>query len=158
MRCAGIDPGVNGGVAVICLDTGKYNTWKIPVEGAELIQIISNLKGCYVVTEKIQPRPSNSLRSVVTSCVNWGMLKMALIINDIESEFITPSVWQKELGLSRKWDRPAGMTDFQYADWKYAERKKWHREEAKKMFPKIRVTHQNADALLIAEYARRVYA
>lgn len=149
----GIDPGVKGYKGYICGITGSVRVEKL---GNPLTLKLPINDDLVIFAEKVQPRPSQSLRGVVTSCVNYGVLKAVLYLTGIEHHWVTPQEWQKELGLNRRWKRPKGMTDEQYSSWKYRERKKLHKKEAKRLFPALKVTLENADALLIAEYGRRV--
>lgn len=147
----GWDPGINGGLAAISPRL-NIKTYRVNLTNKELNALVLRFKGVPFFVEKIRPRPTNSLRSIIKSVQNWGRLDMSLGINDIDVRFVTPQQWQHRLGLSRNWDRPKSMTDDQFANYKYNERKKWHRDVATKMFPSLTVTHQNADALLIAHY------
>lgn len=149
----GIDPGVKGYKAFICGITGAARVEKL---GVLLDLKLPKDEPIQVYAEKVQPRPSQSLKGVVTSCVNYGILKAVLYLGGYNHVWVTPQEWQKELGLNRRWKRPDGMTDEQYFSWKYRERKKLHKVEAKRLFPALKVTLENADALLIAEYGRRV--
>lgn len=147
----GFDPGINGGLVSISPRL-NIKSYKINLSDKELNALVLRFKGVPFFIEKIRPRPSNSLRSIIKSVENWGRLRMSLGINDIQPNYITPQQWQHKLGLNRQWERPKYMTDEQFVNYKYNERKKWHRDVATKMFPSLKVTHQNADALLIAHY------
>ena len=153
----GIDPGVNGYIAKIISPTeveidpiGDIFEWpwfEMNLLSDEVI----------IVAEKVQPRPNQGLKGVVTSCVNYGRLDASMFWHELSPFWVTPQKWQRAMGLSRRWQRPKGLTDEQYSSWKYSERKKWHKREAKALFPALKITLLNADALLIAEYARRFY-
>lgn len=149
----GIDPGVSGYVAQIRLSD-------LSVKISKLGDIFSwgwgEITNHAIFIEKVQPRPSQALKGVVTSCVNYGVLKATMYWNDIEPTWITPQTWQKALGLAKVWKRPRGMTDEAFSSWKYRERKKWHKRVALELYPNVKATLKNADALLIAEYGRQV--
>lgn len=146
----GIDPGVKGYMCIL-YPNGQKKLQKI---GDPLYLKVSKQATVYV--EKVQPRPSQRLRGVVTSCVNYGILKAVLYFSGAKTYWITPQEWQKTLGLNRTWKRPKGLTDEQYVAWKYRERKKLHKLEATRLFPALKVTLENADAILIAEYGRKL--
>lgn len=152
----GIDPGKEGYLVRYFPSSGKVDV----VSTISLLDIDwKNLRknNLLVVAEKVQPRPAQSLRSVVTSCVNYGILKAVLHILDFRVAWVTPQQWQKELGLSKRWTRPKGLTDEQYASYKYNERKRWHKRVVKKITGiDYKFTLKNADAFLILEYARRL--
>jgi hypothetical protein len=78
--------------------------------------------------------------------VHFGKLKMALTSSGISYEAVAPSKWQRKMGCLSGGD------------------KKVTREKAIELFPKVNIhgsgvrapTHAVADALLIAEYGRKV--
>ena len=73
-----------------------------------------------------------------------GLLTMALVAAGIPYEEITPGQWQKKLGIPpRKKGEAKGVF------------KNRLKAEAQRLFPRIPVTLKTADALLLAEYARR---
>ena len=63
---------------------------------------------------------------------------MALTAAGIPFERVRPQQWQKSLGCLTKGDK--NVT----------------KRKAQELFPMMKVTHATADALLIAEYGRRV--
>ncbi len=63
---------------------------------------------------------------------------MALVAAGIAFDEVTPQRWQKMLGCRSKGDK--NVT----------------KRRAQDLFPQVRVTHALADALLLAEYCRRV--
>jgi hypothetical protein len=69
---------------------------------------------------------------------------MALIASGVPFEAVTPGKWQKEFGLLAK----KGETK--------TAKKNRHKARAQELFPDLKITHATADALLIAEYGRRV--
>lgn len=151
----GIDPGVKGYLGKMVVDCGQITTHPM-ADIYDAVQYI--IKGDFVVAEKVQPRPSQNLKGVVTSCVNYGRLHASLYWRGIDVVWVRPQEWQKEMGLQRRWVRPKSMTDEQYATWKYAERKRWHKKAAKELCKtSARITLDNADALLITEYARKLW-
>jgi hypothetical protein len=73
-----------------------------------------------------------------------GALRMALTAAAIPFDPILPRVWQKALGVSY----PKGSTD--------TVKKNITKRRAQQLFPTLTVTHAIADALLLAEYCRRL--
>jgi hypothetical protein len=161
----GIDPGVNGGIAI--WTTKGITTHKIPQPMSELLSLFRHIGAVnlnpVIVCESISPRPFQNLGGVVRSSLNFGALMMGLLACSLEPQIVTPQKWQKALGLNRRWQPPKpvkSMDEKEAARWvakKYRERKKLHKETAQELFPELSITHQNADALLIMEYCRREY-
>ena len=91
--------------------------------------------------------PGQGVASTFKFGMNYGMLRMALIAAGIGFETVTPQTWQKKMSCMSKGD------------------KKVTRAKAQELFPQVQITgrgiksptHAVADALLIAEYGRRVH-
>jgi Holliday junction resolvasome RuvABC endonuclease subunit len=142
----GIDPGKSGGIAVI---GGIVEAFKMPETDEEVIKLLRDLDANhqiqYALLEKLHALPAAIAEklgikrgSIATAKLmsNYGSLRMALIASGIRFEEKVPRSWQRIVGL------------------KAGGGKKASHEMAQEMFPQIRVTHQIADALLIAWVAR----
>ena len=68
----------------------------------------------------------------------FGQIEMALTAAGIPFERLRPQAWQKAMGCMTKGDKNVS------------------KRRAQELFPQIKVTHANADALLICEYGRRM--
>jgi hypothetical protein len=68
-----------------------------------------------------------------------GTCRTLLSCARVPYELVTPQRWQKSMGCRTGGD------------------KRISRDAAQRLHPRIRVTHWNADALLLAEYARRLH-
>lgn len=148
----GIDPGMGGGMAWLGLltqaipmpDTERDIWTQISYLGANGgIQPTAD----FAVIEKVsgyigQAQPGSAMFKFGQS---YGSLRMALIAANIPFEEVTPQKWQKGLGIvPRKRDESKGS-------WKNR-----LKARAQQLFPSAKVTLQTADALLIAEYCRRM--
>ena len=144
----GIDPGVNGGLAVIDgsarpIHVQAFNPDMTRTElKRRILQAISALRalnGNRVWLEKVGYRPTDGGQGAFTFGRVYGMLEMGVLMCDIELHDVTPLVWQAELEC---------LT---------AGNKNVSKRKAMDLFgaylPKI--THAIADALLLAEYGRR---
>ena len=141
----GIDPGKNGGIAVI----GDYGTYvnKMPDTLQDLWDMIEEISIgdghdsepslCRAYIEQIHSSPQMGVVSAFTFGNGFGHLEMALTAAGIPFERVRPQVWQKALGCMTKGDK--NIT----------------KAKAQEMFPSLKVTHATADALLIAEYGKR---
>lgn len=153
----GIDPGVHGGIAVISDDLVYVEP--MPDTDKELWQLISAYgvedirDSVYVTIEKVQgyigkdKGQSGLGRSMFTFGYHYGIAIMAVVASGI-----TEDHFQKI--LPKKWQNPFLEG---YSKMTYRERKNRLREIAASLFPTIKVTLATADALLIAEYGRRIY-
>jgi len=74
----------------------------------------------------------------------YGFLLGVLMACGVRVELVTPQTWQKAVGLGHR------GRDQSKADWK-----RKLRAQAERLFPGVKVTLANADALLLLEYGRR---
>ena len=137
----GIDPGQGGGIAVICGSVVAAN--KMPETERDLLDCLRgffNLSDGDIVAvlERVHSSPQMGVSSSFKFGVGVGRLRMALVAAQIPFDEVTPQRWQKTLGC-----RSAGD-------------KNVTKSRAQSLFPDLKVTHAIADALLIAEYCRRV--
>jgi len=151
----GIDPGKSGGIAWTSCDPAIIDPQavKMPQTPRDIYDLLFDLatKGIgisvFAFIERVGPMPAmgnvkkgiprQGIASTAKFMRHAGHLEMALIATGIPHEFVTPAVWQRNLGCLTKGDK--NIT----------------KAKAQQLFPHIRVTHALADALLIAEYGRR---
>lgn len=169
----GIDPGVSGGIAVISdLSIGRFvEAVKMPntTEG-----IVSQIKAMHdsgidtlAVVEKVWGFPPRTIpvscpkchrtifvnaardgsKQITTFMKNAGIIEGVLATLYIKTLFISPQRWERDMGVF-------GMTKA-IAKTK-SQKKNIHKEQAKKLFPDQKVTLATCDALLLAEYCRRL--
>jgi len=143
----GIDPGANGAMAVIQED----DTYEFPFKQISMTLISSMLedysdkRDCFALIEKVHAMPGQGVVSTFNFGYNFGMLEGFLIGSGIPYDRVTPQKWQKNYGL------------FKLPGETHTDKKNRHKALAQKLFPDLKITHATADALLIAEYARRTY-
>lgn len=135
----GIDPGANGGFAVI----GPDGTFAIknPDTEADIVaelRLFSASSQCVAYLEQVHSMPKQGVVSVFSFGQNYGFLRGVLATLNVRRSFVRPQVWQKALGCSSKGDK--NVT----------------KRRAQELFPALKITHATADALLIAEYGRRL--
>jgi hypothetical protein len=100
--------------------------------------------------ERVRASQQMSKASIWTFAQGVGTLRAFLIAAGIPFEEVAPQKWQKFIGVLDKTGARA------LKDVNITEKKNRHKEKAAKLFPSLSVTHKIADALLIAEYARRM--
>jgi hypothetical protein len=104
-------------------------------------------KNTMAILEQVHSFPKEGVASAFKFGANYGMLVMALTAADIRWEPVAPSKWQREFGLVIPGKKK--LTDTQ--------KKNLHKAAAQRLFPGLKITHAIADALLIAEWGRRVF-
>lgn len=144
MRHIGIDPGANGGIAVLDDSGAVIFLRKMPETPQDLIDALRRFAEDSCCTlEKVGGMPGNGGMAMFNFGKGYGHLEMALLSLRIPTETVTPQKWEKtyQLGSSR---------GVKKTEWKNRLKAK-----AQQLFPGERITLAVCDALLIAEYGRR---
>ncbi len=152
----GIDPGASGGMvaltgtrveAVALKQLTRRGIWEW-INGVMRPVIGQQVPG-YCVIERVggfiqgNPAPGSAMFNFG---VSYGELLMALTAAGIPHEDVPPQKWQKAMGISPR-NGKGGESKPKF--------KKRLKEKAQQLFPEVKVTNWLADALLLAEYARR---
>jgi crossover junction endodeoxyribonuclease RuvC len=140
----GIDPGKSGGIS--CFKNGKLLfVSKMPknlLEFGDLLHealpLEADLENDTVAyLEKVHAMPRQGVTSCFTFGEGYGILQANLVNFSIPIVYITPRNWMKELDCMTGGDK--NVT----------------KNKAIKLFPKVKVTHAIADALLIGYYGSK---
>jgi len=145
----GCDPGKNGGIAWIT--DGKACVEKMPDTLKDLWELFQSImhdgkpaerlqKACHgfkAYIEQVSSSPQMGVVSAFSFGQGYGNLEMALTAAGIPFERVRPQVWQKALGCMSK-----GQKNVTKA-------------KAQELFPHMKITHNVADALLIATYGTK---
>lgn len=158
----GIDPGLSGALVAINGEGGvvdqlimpRTNGSKGPLDtGCILSWLVDVRQGgsMYAALERVSTRPGQGATSTLTCGVNWGRLDALLVALGVKYVVPTPQQWKRALSLPKRSgkERAQGKVDAV--------------QLVRSLFPdmdlspgKRRVPHDGlADAVLIAEYARR---
>lgn len=143
----GIDPGVHGGIAVLSADGSVVEVAKMPATPMDLLDFLSRHKDdSFCVLERVGGMPGNGGSAMFNFGKGYGHLQMALLALGIPTNDVTPNKWEKsfQLGSSGKYGK---------TEWKNRLKAK-----AQQLFPSLgrKITLATCDALLIAEYGRRL--
>jgi len=138
----GIDPGYSGATSVITKERKvvasnghKKNT---PIDLAEFFDEVSQFPNAIVlaVIERVHSMPKQGVASSFKFGEQYGMMQGFLYACKIPFEFVTPHKWQTDMKCRTNGDKNV-TKDF-----------------AQRTFPGVKITHANADSLLLSEYAR----
>ena len=144
----GCDPGKNGAIAWIT--DGKPCVEKMPDTLQDLWDLIQDIRAAsspplgigttsaMAYIEQVSSSPQMGVKSAFTFGNGFGHLEMALTAASIPFERVRPQVWQKAMGCMTKGDKNVSKA------------------KAQELFPSMKCTHAISDALLIAEYGRRL--
>jgi len=136
----GIDPGKSGSIVVnragdcYTASLGKMTEQDVATWLAD--HYAAGVDFAYI--ERVSSSPQMGVKSAFTFGQSYGFLRGCLIAMNIPFEEVSPAKWQRALGCLSKGDKNVTKA------------------KAQQLFPGIKVTHAIADALLIAEYGRRL--
>ena len=149
MRFIGIDPGANGGIAWVRGNESEAVAIQHLTERLAWEYIAAMEDGETIARiEKVSAMPGNGVTGMFRFGQSYGFLRGCLVASGIPFDEVTPQRWQKEFGLIVK-----GKIS-------QTEKKNRNKAKAQQLFPQmasLTITHAKADALLIAEYARRTH-
>ena len=132
----GIDPGINGGIAIIYNDSYTVQ---------EMADVLITLKDqapnlpMYTIIEKCHSMPGNSGRSMFTFGCNYGQWLGILAVLRIPYTEVIPNKWMAHYG-----SRPKDKKD----------RKNHLKHLAQQRYPDVKITLATSDAMLIANYLK----
>ena len=147
----GIDPGMSGGIGVMTMagDAEKANVssvifnkmteMDISIEFESLKAKSAYSGGILAFIENVHGFPGMSVVAVSSFMGNFGFLRGCLYSHNIPFDLVSPQRWQKELGCRTHGDKNISKA------------------KAQQLFPELKITHANADAILLAEYCRRIW-
>ena len=141
----GIDPGKSGGITVI--ENGTIKTYKSPQRTEDMSTLFSLLVGSTssydikLLMERVWARPNNAVRSAFAYGVNYGQWMGIVACHEIPLQTCLPNEGIKYYGCRKALE--------------YQERKRWLKDKAKSLYPKLNVTLKTSDSILIADYAKK---
>ena len=149
----GIDPGQSGAIAFLYNRGGVSSdrVFDCPLTAFEAVALVErNTAGeLFAVIEKVHAFYKSSAKSAFCFGENFGMWQGVIASMGISYDFVTPAKWQKEVFDSAKKLKTTKLQSF---------------ERATRLFPgaelktaRGKVLDGRCDALLIAEYCRRLH-
>lgn len=144
----GIDPGQEGGIAVLDGNTNQVWVYSMPDGPTELANCLFTIKeyqtnGHLAALEAVHAMPKQGVSSAFTFGMGYGMLQGTLAAYKIPFIFVTPQKWQKAVfDSAKRGDTKARSLDL-----------------ARRLFPQIDLhrkgDHGKSDALLIALWLKK---
>lgn len=143
MIILGIDPGASGAIASFQpgepqpVETIKLTATERDIADFLGIRVFAH---AFAYLERVHAFPKQGVSGVFTFGQSYGFLRGLLVGLELPFEEVTPQRWQKAMGCMSKGDKNVTKA------------------RAQQLFPEIKITHAIADAILIAEYGRRLRA
>lgn len=143
----GIDPGQSGGIAYVREDRYQAGAYKMPETDDDILSrltSISQIGECHAYLELVHSMPAQGVASSFKFGEGYGKLQMALMALKIPYTKVTPHKWQQKLQCLSGGDKNVtkAMAQQLFSDW---------------TAHGVKITHATADALLLAEYGRRIH-
>lgn len=144
MNFIGIDPGKSGAIAVIHED-GTVET--ATFDERDYLRVVSQHQASFATVEKVHAFRGQGVSSMFNFGMNFGWIQGLIYSFSIPMQLVDPRKWLKHYGLDND--------------------KQKHIECARRLFPTVnlkateRCKKDNdgiADALLLAEYGRRMHS
>lgn len=145
MSFIGIDPGTSGGIVVLSRQGDVIKAVAMPETERDIFDAVAGYShGSTAVLERVWSSPGWGHAGAFAFGVSVGLLRMALTATRVPFTEVVPRTWQKAMGVVIP-PKTAPV-----------DRKNISKRRAQQLFPSITVTHAIADALLLAEYCRRI--
>jgi hypothetical protein len=151
----GIDPGSVGACVAIAED-GEINEIRFgKVTDAEVYKFMEMLSfsyQCFCTIELVGAMPGQGVSSMFSFGFSTGKVHGFLIASGIPFEQKVSRSWQKALGITPRFKPKPGESGTEETKPEFKKRLK---QKAEQLFPRQKITTDNADAYLIAEFTRR---
>ena len=138
----GIDPGAYGAATLMSMDGVIVDVIEFSKntesEICDCFIEFAQEEKLFAYIENVHAMPKQGVSSTFKFGRGYGFLIGVLTALKIPYEKVTPNTWQKYLSCQSKGNKNITKT------------------KAQQLFPKQKITHAVADAILIAEYGRRV--
>lgn len=146
MLFIGVDPGKAGGIAILHHSGAIVAARSMPATEQDIIEALKQTLELptHAVLEHVWSTPGQGGAFAFGRSV--GHLQMALTAVGIPFDQVLPKRWQSALGIHY----PKGAGD--------TVKKNITKRRAQQLFPRHTITHAIADALLMAEYCRRLHS
>ncbi|MEM7813061.1 MAG: hypothetical protein AAF532_16405 [Planctomycetota bacterium] len=143
----GIDPGKTGAIAAVSDQWAEPQVVPLSPTKSEPIEIVRRMEEwaeeggphVFAVIEKVASRPGQSAPAMFNFGVGYGRLLERLTCCRIPYDEKTPTTWQRTMQCLSGGDK--NVT----------------KRRAAALFAELKVTHEIADALLLATYCKRTY-
>ena len=148
----GIDPGKNGGAAVIneMIDGEPIITFRCPKTPRDMaLSLMSTIpvgvsyEDVLVLVEHVHAMPKNGVVSMFSFGQNLGHWEGILGAFELDVEYAGPRTWMGHYDCKPNMDKK--------------DRKRYLRGLAEELFPNIKMTFNISDAILIANYNKEMY-
>jgi len=155
----GIDPGAAGAIVAIC-ETGEIKTLRfLNSTNKEIHTFMQDLtfEDCFCFLESVHAMPGMAVGAMFNFGESFGFIQGILVATGVPYELVTPQSWMKAMRIPKrdivrdsitKKELPGSESKTDY--------KRRLKQKAEELYPKMKITNDTADAILIADYCKRV--
>jgi hypothetical protein len=138
----GVDPGYSGAIVVMDMSGTVAAQARLDWTEHDIHDAIAPFEGLVKMSylERVHAMPKQGVSSTFKFGTSYGFCRGVLVCCRMPFTEVTPAKWQTVMKCRSGGD------------------KKVTKAAAQRLFPSMKVTHRNADALLIAEYGRRTWS
>ena len=135
----GIDPGYSGAIAIVDHRGSFVDCVRLKETEHDVSDFLSECAPHVetAVLEKVNAMPRQGVSSTFKFGTSYGFCRGLLVCHRVRFETVPPGTWLRAMGCLSKGDKNVTKS------------------AAQRLFPKEKVVHATADAMLLAEYARR---
>lgn len=133
----GVDVGTSGAMAIVNASGHVVSVQRLDATQHDVWAWLAAQRVRLAVIEKVNAMPRQGVSSTFKFGTSFGFCQGLLVAAGIRFEFVTPQKWQKALDCRSGGDKNVTKA------------------RAQSLFTGFKVIHANADALLLAEFARR---
>ena len=136
----GIDPGYSGAIAVVDENGALVDLQRLKDTEHDVADFVAayQQRTELAILEKVNAMPRQGVSSTFKFGTSYGFCRGLLVCHRVRFEVCTPGKWQRAMGCLSKGDKNVTKA------------------AAQRLFPREKVVHATADAMLLAEYARRL--
>ena len=143
MMYLGLDPGKSGAIARVFdhLPPMPSDVVRLKETEHDIAEFLRGCEGvkCFAILERVGAMPKQGVSSTFKFGTSYGFLRGLLVGMRIPFSEVSPAVWQKMMGCRSGGDKNVTKS------------------RAQQLFPTLKIVHATADALLLADYARRTH-
>lgn len=157
MLIFGADPGASGAIAFLRTEgadvkgIGTVGNDVSERDQCDWLQSLLEEELPYLVhhayIERVSASPGAGVSGMFRFGQSYGRLSMLFTAHKVPFDLVSPHTWQVAMGCAR----PKGE-----AKESQTAHKNRTKQRSQQLFPELKITHAIADALLIAEYGRRL--
>jgi len=136
----GIDPGYSGAISLVDHDGAIIETIRLKETEHDISTFVSGYASDVemAILEKVNAMPRQGVSSTFKFGTSYGFCRGLLVCHRIPFSVVPPGTWQRAMGCLTKGDKNVTKA------------------AAQRLWPSEKVVHAVADAMLLAEYARRL--